>query len=379
LYSTVALALAYTSTQLVEDGVMRIPLTKMPKTPRYIARENGMLGATDGPSDVPIHDFEDAQYYGPISIGSPPQNFNVVFDTGSSNLWVPSKSCAFTNIACKLHSKYDSSKSSTYVANGTAFAIQYGSGSLSGVTSQDTVTMGSVSVPNVLFAEAKKEPGIAFVAAHFDGIMGFGFPEISVNGMTPFFQAALASGAIKEPKFAFSLAKDPSASSGGELALGGVDTSKFKGEFTYTPITIRGYWQFAVGAVSVGGSSFAGEIKAIADTGTSLLAIPSDQFSSLLTKFPSGVVTPLAKGEYTVDCSKTSEMPTLSFTIAGKEFSLEGKEYILSVSGECLLGIMGIDVPPPRGPLWILGDVFLRKYYTVFDYGNAQIGFALAA
>jgi cathepsin D len=362
----------------VEEGIMRIPLSKMPATPRHIARDNGMVSVED-PVEVPINDFQNAQYYGPISIGTPPQKFNVVFDTGSSNLWVPSKKCAFTNLACKTHSKYDSSKSSSYVANGTAFAIRYGSGSLTGTTSQDTVTMGSVSVPNVLFAEAVKEPGVAFLAAHFDGIMGFGFPEISVNGMTPFFQAALASGAIKEPKFAFSLAKDASASSGGELTLGGVDSTKFTGDFTYTPITIKGYWQFAVSGVSVGGASFAGETKAIADTGTSLLAIPKSSLTSLLTKFPSGAVKPLAAGEYTVDCSKVSDMPTLSFTIGGKTFDLEGADYVLKVQTECLLGVMGIDVPPPRGPLWILGDVFLRKYYTVFDYGNSQIGFATAA
>jgi len=371
-----SLALSYTSS-MVEEGVMSIPLTKMPKTPHHIARENGLLGSTDAPSDVPINDFENAQYYGPISIGTPPQKFNVVFDTGSSNLWVPSKSCSLLNIACKLHSKYDSSSSSTYTANGTAFAIRYGSGSLTGITSQDSVTVGPVTVPNVLFAEAVKEPGIAFVAAHFDGIMGFGFPEISVNGMPPFFQAALASGAIKEPKFAFYLEK--TGSTGGELALGGVDSSKYTGDFTYTPITIKGYWQFAVSAVQVGGEAFAGETKAIADTGTSLLAIPKASLTTLLTKFPSGIVKPLAAGEYTVDCSKTSQMPTLSFTIGGKAFTLEGAEYVLNVSGECLLGITGIDVPAPRGPLWILGDVFLRKYYTVFDYGNSQIGFATAA
>jgi len=221
-----------------------------------------------------------------------------------------------------------------------------------------------------------KEPGVAFVAAHFDGILGFGYPDISVNKMPPFFQAGLASGAIKDAKFAFYLEK--SGSTGGELTLGGVDSSKYSGSFTYTPVTIKGYWQFAMSKVSVGGSSFAGETKAIADTGTSLLAIPTSSLKSLLTKFPSGVVKPLAAGEYTVDCSKVSSLPSLSFTISGKEFTLEGSEYVLSVSGECLLGITGIDVPAPRGPLWIMGDVFLRKYYTVFDYGEDRLGFALA-
>ena len=85
---------------------MRIPLNKMPATPRHMARESGVLGATDAPADVPITDFQDAQYYGPITIGTPPQKFNVVFDTGSSNLWVPSKSCARSNIACQSHNKY---------------------------------------------------------------------------------------------------------------------------------------------------------------------------------------------------------------------------------------------------------------------------------
>jgi len=357
--------------------VIRVPLTRMPDTPHHIARANGLRGVADSPAEVPINDYMNAQYYGPITIGTPPQTFNVVFDTGSSNLWVPSKSCSLLNIACKLHSKYDSSKSSTYVKNGTNFAIRYGSGSLSGFTSQDSVTVGSVTVPNLLFAEAVKEPGVAFIAAHFDGIMGFGFPEISVNGMTPFFQGALAAGAIKEAKFAFYLEK--SGSTGGELSLGGADSTKYTGDFTYTPITTKGYWQFSVAAVTVGGNSFASTTKAIADTGTSLLAVPTTVFTSLLTKFPAGAVKPLLHGEYTVDCSKVSTLPTISFSIGGKEFALEGSDYVLNVQGQCLLGFLGLDVPPPRGPLWILGDVFLRKYYTVFDYGNAQIGFATAS
>jgi len=360
-------------------GLVRIPISKAEHTPRTIAAANNMVearyGATNG-DEVNIIDYMDAQYYGPISIGTPAQNFNVVFDTGSSNLWVPSKSCAFTNIACKLHSKYDSSKSSTYVKNGTKFAIRYGSGSLSGFTSQDSVTMGTTTVKNVLFAEAQKEPGIAFVAAKFDGILGFGYPEIAVNGMPPFFQSAVASGAIAKAQFAFYLA---SAESGkkSELTLGGSDSTKYTGSFTNVPVTRKGYWQFNLDNMQVGDTKITSKMAAIADTGTSLLAGPPDQVAAIAAQIP-GLKKGIT-GQYTCDCSTVKSFPNLKLTIAGKEFTLEGSDYVLNVQGECLFGMQGISIPAPAGPLWILGDVFLRKYYTVFDYENNQLQFADAA
>jgi saccharopepsin len=78
----------------------------------------------------------------------------------SSNLWVPSSKC--TSIACFLHAKYDSSSSATYKANGTGIEIRYGSGSMEGFVSNDVFSMGDLKVDSLDFAEATKEPGLAF-------------------------------------------------------------------------------------------------------------------------------------------------------------------------------------------------------------------------
>jgi acyl CoA:acetate/3-ketoacid CoA transferase alpha subunit len=117
--------------------------------------------------------YQDMQYYGPLTIGTPAQPFTVIIDTGSSNLWVPSSSC--TSLACTTHNKYNQAKSSTYVANNKKFSIQYGSGAVSGVLSEDTVTLAGVSTKSVTFGQATVEPGLTWVESPADGLAGFGW------------------------------------------------------------------------------------------------------------------------------------------------------------------------------------------------------------
>jgi len=356
---------------IAADAMIRVPLSKMEKTLSQEMRAEGYtftgkpeeLGVVGDGHEVIITDYSNAQYYGPVTIGTPPQTFNVIFDTGSSNLWIPSGS---NWQPLNFHSKYKSTKSSTYVKNGTKFSIQYGSGALSGFISQDTVNVGGVDCPKALFAEATSEPGLAFKIGKFDGIMGMAFQSIAVDGIQPAWYSAVGDAKL----FGFYLGGTSGV--GGEMTLGGTDTAHYTGEISYFPVSRAKYWQISVDSFSVGNLT---KVEAILDTGTSLLVVPPAVMTAFGTKVGA---TSIAGGkEWTIDCSKIPSLPSLDIMIGGKAFPLEGKDYILQVSGECLLGMTGMDLSR-EGLSLILGDIFLRKYYTVFDLGNTRVGLATA-
>merc|ERR1739848_246503 len=168
----------------------------------------------------PLINYLDAQYYGPIEIGTPPQNFTVIFDTGSSNLWVPSVARLDSDrgsLPCRTHNTYNSSESSTWQYDGTKFFLRYGTGQLRGFNSIDTVGFGGVDVDQCTFGEATQGPGITFVAAKFDGIFGLAYQTIAVNDVTPPFQLGYQQGLFDENLFSFWLNRDPNDPVGGVI------------------------------------------------------------------------------------------------------------------------------------------------------------------
>ncbi|KAJ2936937.1 hypothetical protein H1R20_g173, partial [Candolleomyces eurysporus] len=363
------------------QGVHKLKLHKLPPTEgspvletaylaeKYGAQNQVMLGA--GSTGRRLHSPNGEQMFYTQEQLKGGHNFKVILDTGSSNLWVPSVKC--TSIACFLHTKYDSSQSSTYKANGSEFSIQYGSGSMEGFVSNDVLTIGDITIRNQDFAEATKEPGLAFAFGKFDGILGLAYDRISVNHITPPFYNMINQKLLDSPVFSFRIGS--SEEDGGEAIFGGIDHEAYRGKLHYVPVRRKAYWEVELEKVTFGDDELELENTGAAiDTGTSLIALPTDIAEMLNTQIGAKKSW---NGQYQIDCNKVPSLPELAFHFGGKPFPLKGSDYILNVQGTCISAFQGMDINLPDGSsIWIVGDAFLRKYYTVYDLGNDAVGFA---
>lgn len=361
-----------------EEGFVRVPLFRHQKSKHE--RKKTMTLLTDN-AELPLKNLQDTEYYGTISIGTPAQDFLVIYDTGSANLWVPSSQCDKSKFkSCANHTLYDATKSSTYQKDGTSLTLPYGSGICSGHLSKDTVNFGGYELDNAQFGEITNEPGQVWEVSPFDGIAGLAYPGISVAKATPVFDALMNKGVLKSNVFSFYLSTQHNKGADtSELILGGVDSKYYTGDFSYYPtqkfLFNQGYWLIGADKISVDGTDItcsgllSKTCKMVVDTGTSILTGPSKDVKTILAKI----------GEVKEDCSNLSSLPSIDFTFGGKTFTLEADFYVLKLADgtgnyQCQVGIQAMD----QLGLWILGDPFLRKYYTVFDRDQNRVGFALA-
>ncbi|GAA5935111.1 uncharacterized protein JCM15063_003152 [Sporobolomyces koalae] len=355
----------------------------VPKNPKVIvnpkhrgtATSSRILAVTSTPKSsgaVALTAFpQNSVWAGSLSIGSSSQTFNINFDTGSADLWVPSTSC--TSAACSPHSKYDPSKSSTSQSvPGKKLSITYGDGSATqGAVYTDSVTVGGMTINTQTFGVANSLTS-DFANDPYDGLMGMAFSSISTLGASTVFETLTNQANLAANQFSFHL-----ASAGSELYLGGLDPSKYTaGSTKYYPVTNAGYWLLDA-KVNVGGQQVAkvGKVSAIIDTGTSVIVAPTADAAAFWAQVPNS--GSYGGGYYTYDCASP---PSVSFSFGSsfaEQWAVSGSSWNLgkvsSGSTRCVGAVVGADIGING---WILGDAFLENVYATFDLQAKAVGFS---
>ncbi|XP_003798803.1 pepsin A [Otolemur garnettii] len=376
---------------LSECTIYKVPLVRK-KSLRQSLAENGLLKdflknhhvnlaskyfpneATTLLSAQPLENYMDTEYFGTIGIGTPAQEFTVIFDTGSSNLWVPSVYCS--SPACSNHNRFNPQSSSTYQATSQTVSIAYGTGSMTGILGYDTVQVGGITDTNQIFGLSETEPGSFLYYAPFDGILGLAYPSISSSGATPVFDNMWNQGLVSQDLFSVFLSSNDQ--SGSVVMFGGIDSSYYTGELNWIPLSSEGYWQITVDSITMNGEPIACSqgCQAIVDTGTSLLSGPTSPIANIQSYIGASEDS---YGQMVISCSAINSLPNIVFTINGVQYPVPPSAYILQQNGGCTSGFQGMNLPTASGELWILGDVFIRQYFAVFDRANNQVGLAPVA
>ncbi|KAG0351403.1 hypothetical protein BGZ54_003260, partial [Gamsiella multidivaricata] len=215
-----------------------------------------------------------------------------------------------------------------------------------------------------------------FASSPEDGLFGLGFNTIeSVRGVKTFMDNAIAAGALAQPVISVFLPSvRRNGGVGGAYLFGGIDNTKYTGALTYVPVTQKGYWQIHIADSSVNGVSVGQASEGIIDTGTTLVIVGDAAAKAIHSKVKGAKNDP--NNGWVVPCSlKTNTSGSVGFKMGSKTFSIPfadlAFEDLGDGSGNCFSGVQG-----GQDDLWILGDVFIKNNYCVFDQGAARIGIA---
>ena len=363
---------------------------------------------------IGLKNFANSQFYGTIEIGNPPQEFKVIFDTGSSNLWVQSKLCI--SKGCSQHAGYDHERSSTFkfydsVINNNNFSIKYGTGEISGQYAKETIFLAGIPLDNQIFGLALIENGYPFYNVPFDGIVGLNFPnkeKLSTNILDIFIKDRKLNLNI----FSIFMSDIEDRSS---IIFGSINKLHMSTNFTFLEAISVDYWEIDIIDIKVGNQvtnickvlrSKTGKCGAIIDSGTSHFTFPSEFVDSL------GKILNIDP-----KCSNFHDLPDIRIIVNSRrsyfnkekiitELVLKPEDYILngrtiksalekeySNSSEffedfgeniiknlnrCTASFTPIDNSKSRTQFMIFGEYFLKKYYTVFDIDEKVMGFAIS-
>ncbi|EAW10169.1 pepsin-like aspartic protease [Aspergillus clavatus NRRL 1] len=336
------------------DNKYRIVIADTPTTPNTAAlSQDGM----------------DYSYFCAVDVGSQRQRMWMLLDTGGPNTWVFSSECETET--CTNHTRFEQPASKTLKPEPYAWAIGYGKGQVSGVLGNDTLSISGMDI-SVTLGLAKN------ASSHFDtypadGILGLGWSNNSNFDRPSFMEIVKKQGLLKSNTLAFSFSRNSDGAKDGTVNFGTVDTAKFTGEITYTDIVPKSKrWNIPLDDASVNGVPCGFTNKsAFIDTGTSYAMLPPKDAIKLHNLIP-GATTSTAGDNFTLPCNSTA---VVQFNFSGLSYSISPKDYVGPRKGSsCLSTIVGQALD--GDDMWLLGDVFLKNVYTVFDYDHDRIGFA---
>lgn len=355
-------------------------------------QKQGVQIAPDGSSQrlqalTPLEDMS-SEYTGAIGVGTaadggPQFKAHVVFDTGSTNLWVASVLCKVS--PCNEdRSFYDPAQSVTsemYEGDQAKdIDIMFGTGELRGPLHVDTYRVGPMKVDKQPFAMIREMSGEVFGSFPFEGILGLAFPSLSFGGIEPFFERVIRKKLLKNNEFAFYLNAESSQPSA--LLWGGVDKGLYEGSIVMVPVALPHYWalelvDFRIGNRSLMDTDHSAKKYLVIDTGTTYFTAPDSIYDAVMAQFPE------------VPCSQAEAYPPLTYVLRSGDketYDLEVKQETYMVGDDanfCVPAFMKLDVKKQYGPALILGEVFMRHFFTVFSRGSgnlseARVGFAKA-
>ncbi|KAJ7666081.1 acid protease [Mycena polygramma] len=346
-------------------GAVIKPLLALPRDVEARMEKRQAEALTDENNDV--------EWAGTISIGTPAQNFLIDFDTGSSDLWVPSSAC--NSSSCSSHSQYTASSSSTGAMKDGKFAILYGDGSsVNGPVYTDVVTVAGVKATEQYFSPVTTLSS-SFSSDPVDGILGLAFPAISNLNQSPFFATANKEGSVAANTFGFFLANNDS-----ELYLGGTNKNRYTGDIEYHTVNqSTGYWQATGASAKVGSTSAVSGFETIIDSGTTLIYLPSAAAKEFYSHVPGSALFDADNGYYSFPCDSP---PEVAFNWGGADWSITADNINLGTtkngSTDCISALVGQDMGL-GDDVWLVGDAFMKGVYTAFDLDQNAVGFAALA
>ncbi|KAF2084918.1 Asp-domain-containing protein [Saccharata proteae CBS 121410] len=333
--------------------------------------ERWLITLTAGTVTATPEDEYDSLYLSPVQVGE--QTLMLDFDTGSSDLWVFSTELSSSEQTG--HSVYNPRTSGTK-KNGYSWDISYGDGSgASGDVYADKVVVGGVTATSQAVEAATSLSSEFTEDTDDDGLLGMGFSSINTvepRAQSTFFDNVKSS--LAKELFAVELKKGEA----GSYDFGFTDSSKYTGDFAYTDVdNSEGYWGFTPTGYAVGdGSVVSDSFSAIADTGTTLIYMPTSIAAAYYDQVEGSGYSRI-EGGYIFPCD--ADLPDFTLVIGGEERTVPGSylNYSPVTSSECFGGIQrNTDIG-----LSIVGDVFLKSQYVVFDQTEStpRLGFAAQA